>query len=155
MYVNCVNNGHNLLWLSRVPESIKLSKELLLKKDVPWIQMPDGYKIYCTKQVYKNLEQRWVLVYSQQAYDKEIKTLEKNITKEFEESGKQLWHICNKVFGCQKDLLQELEKFSKSLKYHKVDYEISDSLSRDKIQRFKLTAKLIKDQDAIDNALIN
>ena len=152
MYAHCVENGANLLWLSRVPDKIKLSKELLLKNDVNWTKLANGYKISCSRQVYKNVEQRWVLVFSQEAYDKEIKTLEKNIDKEYEEFSKELWHMCNQIFGCQKDLEGALQQFSKKLKYHQLDYQISDSLSRKKIARFKLTAKLIKNQEAINNA---
>jgi transposase len=93
MYANCVKHGKHLLWLSRVPENMTLSKELLLQTDINWTPINDGYKIYSLLTEYKDVQQRWVLVFSQYAYDKEIITLNKNITKEYTDSSKELWHL--------------------------------------------------------------
>ena len=35
MYLSCVKHGENLLWLSRVPESITQAKELIKRTDIP------------------------------------------------------------------------------------------------------------------------
>lgn len=64
MYANCVKHGNDLLWLSRVPESMNLSKELLLRTDITWIDLSDGYKMYPIEKEYAKVKQRWILIYS-------------------------------------------------------------------------------------------
>ena len=124
MYANCVKYGNDLLWLSRVPENMKISKELLLQQDINWIKLDEGYKIHAVKQGYGGVEQRWVLVFSEAAYAREIATLNKNIQKENDELSKTLWHLGNQCFGCQKDIDTEVKKISRKLKYHQINYEI-------------------------------
>ncbi|AWN81679.1 hypothetical protein [Candidatus Cardinium hertigii] len=62
------------------------------------------------------------MIYSQQAYDKEIATLAKNIAEEATATGKLLWHLGNHLFGCPQDIDKQLAQISKKLKYHKVHY---------------------------------
>lgn len=163
MYANCVKYGNDLLWLSRVPENMKISKELLLQQDINWIKLDDGYKIHAVKQGYGEVEQRWVLVFSEAAYAREIATLNKNIQKENDELSKTLWHLGNQCFGCQKDIDTEVKKISRKLKYHQINYEIQavnkhtgkgrpkkDS-QPDKVE-YKVISNLTADKSAIDNA---
>ncbi|MHB1949463.1 MAG: IS1634 family transposase [Gammaproteobacteria bacterium] len=75
---------HNdCLWLTRVPETIKEAKDLVkkLEYDIEWEQLESGYKIASTTSNYGGIEQRWLLVYSEQAYIRETKTFEKNLEK--------------------------------------------------------------------------
>jgi transposase len=163
MYANCVKYGSDLLWLSRVPENMKISKNLLLQQDVDWIELDNGYKIHAVKQYYGGVQQRWVLVFSEAAYAREIVTLNKNIQKENDEFTKILWHLGNQCFGCQKDIDTEVTKISRKLKYHQINYEIQavnkhtgkgrpkkDS-QPDKVE-YKVVASLALDNSAVDNA---
>lgn len=122
MYANCVKNGSDLIWLSRVPDNIKQAKNLLFQEDIPWVDLENGYKMYPLDQVYQGIAQRWVLIYSQQAYDKELVTLEKNIEKEAIATRKMLWHLAHQLFGCSKDLDKQIAQINKKLKYHTVNY---------------------------------
>jgi transposase len=163
MYANCVKYGNDLLWLSRVPENMKISKELLLQQDIDWIKLDDGYKIHTVKQGYGEVEQRWVLVFSEAAYAREIATLNKNIQKENDEFSKTLWHLGNQCFGCQKDIDTEVKKISRKLKYHQINHEIhavnkhigkgrpKKDIQPDKIE-YKVVASLALDNSAVDNA---
>ena len=84
-YEACVNKAQTFLWLSRVPETHALAKEWVSQEEeqVVWKILENGYKI-CVKNVaYKGVEHRWALVYSQQAFDREIKTLDKKIAQEY------------------------------------------------------------------------
>jgi transposase len=126
MYANCVKHGNDLLWLSRVPENMNLSKELLLRTDIAWTDLSDGYKMYPIEKEYGNVKQRWVLIYSEHAYIKEIATLDRNISKEFEETNKTLWHMSNSLFGCTKDIENQIKKLEKKLKYHQIKYSTAE-----------------------------
>jgi transposase len=124
MYANCVKRGKDLLWLSRVPENMNISKELLLQSEIDWVQIDNGYMIYPIIKEYGNVKQRWLLVFSQYAYDKETETLNKNITKEYDSLTKELWHLGNQLFNCDKDIEKAVKLIRKKLKYHTISYEI-------------------------------
>ena len=128
LYANAVKQGKGLLWLSRVPETLKISQTLLHQADIAWIELDDGYKMHVIKQEYGTVEQRWALIYSEQAYHREIATLAKNIQKEKETLDKVLWHLSNQTFGCEKDIHKVLNPIIKKLKYHEVNYHIEQSL---------------------------
>ena len=125
MYANCVKKGSNLLWISRVPEKINLAKSLLNKENINWIELGNGYKMYVELVEYRDVKQRWALIYSQQAYDKELETLNKNITKEFNELNILLKHLKHTEYGCIKDANKEVDKINKGLKYHTINSTVS------------------------------
>jgi transposase len=127
MYEKCVaESTEGLLWLSRVPHSIKKAKEVLQKSDTDlnWIQLENGYKIYPCKSSYENVAQRWILVFSEQAYKREIETLDRNVVKEKTWITKALWHFGNQVFNCEKDAEKALKPFHKKVKYHDIVHTI-------------------------------
>lgn len=128
MYANAVKQGNDLLWLSRVPENMKISQALLHQTDVTWVELDDGYKMHVIEQEYGGVKQRWALMYSEQAYLREIVTLEKNIQKEKVEMEKKLWHLSNQSFGCEKDIEKVLKPLIKKLKYHQIQYCIESIL---------------------------
>jgi transposase len=121
-YDACVNKAQTFLWLSRVPETHTLAKEWLSQEKIAWQTLENGYKI-CVKSVtYKGVEQRWALVYSQQAFDREIKTLDKKIAQEYEALTKTLEGLKGHTFGCEKDARDTLHQVTKTMKYHRVGH---------------------------------
>lgn len=110
----------NYLWLTRVPETIKEAKELIAMgyENVDWQVCEKGYKIAPFTSHYGGMEQRWLLVHSDQAEKRERKTLEKNLTKKDESLKKELWHLGNELFKCEKDAEKSLEKIKKEYKLH-------------------------------------
>ena len=146
--------------LSRVPENMNISKELLLRTDITWTDLSDGYKMYPIDKEYGKVQQRWVLIYSEHAYIEEIATLDKNISKELEEINKNIWHISNSLFGCKKDIDRQIKKLEKKLKYHQITYtitEVAKHLSKGRPKKcevpekieFKLNAKLKRNETVI------
>jgi transposase len=102
----------DILWLTRVPETIKEAKKLVLKSDeeISWNQIENGYKIAPFTSNYGDVEQRWLLIYSEQAYQRERKTFEKGMAKKDEALKKDLWHLSNEIFDCEKDAEAVLKK---------------------------------------------
>ncbi len=87
----------------------------------------DGYSLLSTEIAY-GVKQRWIVVFSQKAYERESKTLNKSITKEREKIEKQVWHFSNNDFYCKEDAQAALEDMSREWKYHKVkDVAIEES----------------------------
>lgn len=126
MYSSCVTKGKKLRWLSRVPASIGAAKSLLNKddKELAWRALPEGYRYTICESQYKGVKQRWCLVFSQQAYKKEVATLEKTIDEEQSHAEKVLWHLSCQKFGCEQDALQAVKQEEKHLKYHKLCVEV-------------------------------
>ncbi|HND86668.1 MAG TPA: IS1634 family transposase, partial [Pseudobdellovibrionaceae bacterium] len=83
IYDACIKEAGDMLWLTRVPERHKAAKELLQYPDdaYGWTELADGYKICVTENRYRGIRQRWIVVFSKQAYEKECKTLENQIQK--------------------------------------------------------------------------
>ncbi|MCF7928667.1 MAG: IS1634 family transposase [Spirochaetales bacterium] len=116
-------------WVTRVPETIGKAKEHILAVDRE--QMSDfgnGYSVKEVKNTYGDVDQRWLLVFSEQAYERENTTLEKNIEKASEENGKKLWHLSNKPFACEADALDAAKTFEKKLRYHTLTYHVERKL---------------------------
>ena len=127
MYENCVKKAGDMKWLSRVPEKISEAKQWLIQKDekFEWVFLENGYRITALDSNYGGVQQRWLLVSSEQAYARESKTLDKNIEQEKSEVGKMLWHLGNRSFECPEDAQNTANELVKKLKYHKVSFTVS------------------------------
>lgn len=126
MYEKCTKQTGSLIWLSRVPSNIKAAKELLQrdKNDFAWVELNDGYRMCPIEICHQGVHQRWVIIFSEQAYLREIKTLEKNIAQEYEQQTKALWHLSHQTYQCQEDAKQALIQLEKKLKYHRSVCEV-------------------------------
>ena len=116
-----------VMWLSRVPETIKMAKELITTTDINDMQKSnlEGYWLKSCSKTYGGVKQKWVVVFSKESFKKENHTLDRNIEKEREKVKNELWHFGNKEFKCKKDAIQALEDKETKWKYHKlVDYEV-------------------------------
>lgn len=107
-------------WLSRVPENIKACANLVSvpSGDVQWTKGSNGYEWteVCSK--HGGIKQRWLLVFSQQAYERESKTLMRRIAKEEAECLKACRHLDKQVFGCLSDAEKHVIQLSKKYRYH-------------------------------------
>ena len=114
--------SNNLKWITRVPENITDAKEILRTSDLSNMTKTsmEGYHLFSTYVDYGDVKQRWIVVFSEKAYSREMKTLEKQINREKEKLEKDLWHFSHQEFNCKDDGLKALEALTKKWKYHKV-----------------------------------
>jgi transposase len=107
--------SNDYLWLTRVPETISEAQELVSRpsQDIAWQERDKGYKTAAFKSNYGEVEQRWLLVYSAQAYQREKITLEKRLEKQEAVLRKTLWHLGNEQFNCESDALKALKPLKK------------------------------------------
>lgn len=103
------------LWISRVPSNITECNALLKASEdsFQWQCDKDGYKFTEQECSYGNIKQRYILIYSEQAFKREKETFEKNLKKEKTELEKKCFHLSNQVFTCREDAIvaaQELQK---------------------------------------------
>lgn len=122
--------NNDYLWVTRVPETIKEASILVERPEaeMDWVDMEKGYKISPFKSSYGGIEQRWLLVYSAQAYKREQKTLEKNLAKKTETLKKALWHLGNEVFRCPKDAESALKSVIKKYPLFKIESTLTEQM---------------------------
>jgi transposase len=117
---------NDYLWLTRVPQTIKEAKALVEKpaQEIDWKQQKKGYQIARFISHYGGLEQRWLLVFSEQAYQREKKTLERNLEKKDKAIKKVLWHLGNELFDDKKMANEALKKVEKKYGLYVIKSEI-------------------------------
>lgn len=152
-------------WLSRVPENIKECKKILSipSQDVIWTKGSNGYQWTQLGSVYSGIKQRWLLVYSQQAYEREKKTLFKRIAKEKDEFSKACCHLRNQIFSCLNDAEKSVQEFNKKYRYHLTSYNIQPIEKYEcrgrpnpltpKITQYKIVCNVVENNQAIKTAL--
>lgn len=158
--------GNDYVWVTRVPETIAEARNLIEKagKEISWIERENGYKTAGYQSSYGGIEQRWLLVFSEQAYQREKKTLEKKLEREGEALQKALWHFGNREFHCEQDALKALEEIKKEYKWHTIEAQIdprSKHAGRGKPKKdaekvivgYKVDTKFSKDEIKIANLL--
>jgi transposase len=154
------------LWLSRVPETIIEAKELLEKSDkkIRWKERAKGYKTASFFSKYGGVKQRWLLVYSQQGYDREKKTFERKLKEQEDTLEKALWHLSNQIFSCELDAGEAVKKAIKKYHYHRVEMDIVPIKSHQKrgrprageasvIMGYQIRSKIRQDEEEIEKFL--
>jgi len=116
----------SLKWITRVPETIKSAQELVSGEEAAfrWEDRGKGYQTCSQIGEYGGLKQRWLLVFSKQAYDREKMTLEKRILKEEEALKKALWHMGNECYACDKDAEKAIKVLRKKYHFHTIEAQV-------------------------------
>lgn len=150
-------------WITRVPEKIVEAKALIKSMD-KLEEIESGYLGREVKSVYGNVEQRWLLIYSKQAYLREEKTLRKQVNKENERKNAELKKLCSQEFDCEKDAENHLKSWAKGLKYHCVaNMEISSRhvkkgrgrprLNEILENKYQIIASIVEDPELVKESL--
>jgi transposase len=128
IYANILQHSKDLFWISRAPERIKEVQSLVSTPEaaISWVKLTNGYSYYATTSDYKGVKQRWLMFFSEAAYARENKTLDKKIEKETVEQNKAWWHLSNRVFTCETDAYNQAESQKKMLKFHDVTATITE-----------------------------
>jgi transposase len=114
--------AEGLKWITRVPETIKAARELsmLAEAEITWEDLDKGYRVHEVASNYGGMEQRWLLVHSDQAYKREKKTFDRRVAKEEEGLKKAIWHLGNDIFSCEKDAMKAVKLLQKKYRYHEI-----------------------------------
>jgi transposase len=111
-----------LKWLTRVPLTLAQAKEVLLElQPSEWMTSRlKGYRIAERHSRYGGIQQRWLIIESEQRQQADIQQLHKRIGKEHQQQSGKLRQLSTQVFACQPDAQQAALKFEQSLKYHRL-----------------------------------
>lgn len=114
-----LKEAQDIFWVMRVPETLAQAKKLV--KETPaeeTVELEPGYagkEVVCE---YAGIQQRWLVVFSQTAQVRELKTLEKAQAKELEKAQKEWRKLAGQNYNCQVDAEKALEQFNRKWKYH-------------------------------------
>ena len=152
-------------WITRIPEKIKAASALICSVSQENMEeLSAGYKGIERCSTYGKTRQRWLLIYSEQAYAREKITLERQIKKEFELKTKELKKFRAKTFDCECDAKSSLYALENTLKHHRLgevvvkQQRIKSSRGRPKkddsvIIKYRLDTMLEKDEEKISTSL--
>jgi transposase len=110
-------------WVSRVPETVKEVKELYATIEKESMkELKAGYRYTPVRSFFGDVPQRWLVVFSEQAYTREMNTFRKNLAKERERNEKDLKHLRNREFACEADALSAAKAFADKLRHQRLSY---------------------------------
>jgi transposase len=118
------DNLKALQFITRIPQTLKESRNLIQEASdspIPWQEIDAQNEMKVVQTNHYGIAQRWVVIRSEQAQKRQLKTLEKTITKEREAIDKSLYHLNAKTFGCEKDARDHVKTLTQKWKYHKSD----------------------------------
>ena len=150
----------SMKWITRVPEKLLEAKQIIQHSE-PLEELDLGYFGKEFTSEYGEIKQRWLLVYSEQAYAREAKTMKKQIQKEKEKANRELKRWSCTDFDCGEDAKKALLQWGKKLKYHTLEEinltsrRINIRKGRPKaedplIQHYRIGAALKEDSNKID-----
>ena len=122
---NIAGCSQELRWVTRVPESIKATKDFYHSLSEENMQKAgEGYWYTKAGSEYAGVPQRWLLIFSEKAYEREMKTFRKNLEKNLEKKQTELKHLRNTAYACAADAQKAAEAFAKKLKYLHFEYHV-------------------------------
>jgi transposase len=117
-----LSKTEDYLWLTRVPETLTEAQRLVTKASdsIVWTDRGKGYKTARYSSQYGNVNQRWLLVHSDQGYKREMATFEKRLTRQEEKYQIEASKLSRQLFGCEQDAAKALEKFGKGKRHFEI-----------------------------------
>jgi transposase len=107
-------------WISRVPETLELAR-FLIQATAPDLMTNRGQPSFISVGTrYADVEQRWVIVYSPEAYQRATKTVNRASLKQTSAELTAFEHWCRQRFSCETDAHKALSDFEKKLKHTQV-----------------------------------
>jgi transposase len=106
----------DIFWISRVPETITLAKDMLQQAAPMLMANPESQAMMSLGTRYGEIRQRWLIVYSPDAYQRSRETVIKQFRQQSQTELKAFEALCKQAFACETDAQNALEKLQKRLK---------------------------------------
>jgi transposase len=113
----------DLSWLCPVPLSVESARSLISTLPEPEFvdsNLP-GYKLASKTVNYPGIEQRWLVVQSQERRESDLGKLSQKITKAQSKAVEDLKKLSPEKFACEADAIKGLSKLFKQFKYHQIN----------------------------------
>ena len=131
----------NLRWLTRVPLSIKAAATLVDEVVELTPSVIKGYSLKESLSEYAGVEQRWILVESEQRRQSDLKQLAKKIEQCQHKYSQEFQTLPIQEFACTADAISAAKNLSKTMKWHQIcDVETVEKPHYDKAGKPKKDA---------------
>ena len=123
-YENVKTLSERCFFITRVPIMINEAKAAILKASSEKLTKVDAeYSYYEMQSNYGEKQQRWIVIHSQQAKQRDLKQLNKKLSKISLNEYKHFEKLKKKVYACQTDAQADLEKFKNTCQYSKLAHD--------------------------------
>lgn len=143
----------NLKWISRVPFSLKLAKDLVQSLTQSQLEKsPDQGYSYCEEKVtYAGIEQRWLIVESVERRTSDLDKLNSKIEQEAKSADQEIAKLLKVEFTEAASANVRLKEINQKLKYHCLqDEQVVKNIKKDNQVVYQVQAHLIPDVEAIN-----
>lgn len=151
-----------LQWLCRVPLSIKTAQALIatLPESEFIGSNIQGYRFASKTVNYAGIEQRWLIVQSQERRESDLHRLSQKISKAESKTVQELKQLSREKFACEADAIKALLKLSKQFKYHQIqESKVTQILSNKKDTMaeisYQISAIVSQNQTKINTELLS
>ena len=97
------------LFITRVPQRLKEAKVIIAQAEqVQWSELSNGYAGCWFESHYADVKQRWLLVKSVQAKEREKYILDAAVSTNTERAVKDFKKLCRRAFACEQDAKEAL-----------------------------------------------
>jgi transposase len=144
----------DLKWISRVPLSIKKAKDLVKEvksEDLKDVSGSQGYRYSESKVTYGGIEQRWMIVKSEERKRADLKKIINRLEKEAEKTGKEINKIIKLEFDQSSLALAKIREIQSKLKYHQlIEIETSSQTNKKGQEIWTVTCGLEENKEIVD-----
>ena len=105
---------NELCWITRVPESLKEARQAIEEAAPVLMESLDKLSYQHLESAYAGVRQRWVVVYSPEAYQRAIKRVDRHCLKQSTAELKAFEALCRRKFACRVDAEKALAEFKKT-----------------------------------------
>ena len=107
-------------FVTRVPKTIGEAKKRIREAEIESMEpLKEGYYAEECRSEYGDVEQRWLVVHSEEADERARESVREKVQKEHEEEAKAFSKLTRREFACREDAEQALEEFESGLKASK------------------------------------
>ncbi|MEA5627212.1 IS1634 family transposase [Nostoc sp. UHCC 0251] len=152
----------SIKWLTRVPLTIKLAKSLVRSlAESEFVKSEKTGYSYAQKKInYGDIEQRWLVVQSQDRKKSDLEELSKKIEKALINTQAKLKKLAQEKFACVADARKELTKISKGFKYHQVETietleKIPNIKEENQSKYYQISATVSENKDILDQEILS
>ena len=110
-----------LPFITRIPGTLAREQSLIqetLAAPECWQEWAPGYRYHRVDHTHYAIKQRWLVIYSDAAYQRADKTVGKAVEKERQRLDKAVFHLKAQRYGCQPDAERVLNELKKTTRYH-------------------------------------
>ncbi|MCI0527169.1 MAG: IS1634 family transposase [Nitrospira sp.] len=113
-------------WLTRVPETLNAAKHLskAIFPEAMEAAKEEGYRFFEVGSIYGGVKQRWLLVFSQAAAEREQARLYKQVEKERQQAEKELGGLTRQEFSNPESAQAALSAMEKGFRFHHVEVHL-------------------------------